>query len=78
MASDRQQSDWHRLARRLHERGIRSAEVRRTDDGYRVLSTAGAVSVPERTGQVTAEQWAEAAIDQVIGKARTEPLLHPR
>ena len=70
MPREAQQQDWRRLAKALRDRGVRPAQIRRTNDGFSIITADGRVRVPHRTGPVTAEQWAEAVTDRLLESIR--------
>ena len=59
-------ADHRRLALRLHERGLWMVEVRRTDDGYAILTTTTRVEVEARDASTSQDAWADAAADRVL------------
>ena len=46
MPRETEKSDWRRLAKALRDRGVRPAQIRRTNDGFSVVTAEGRVGAP--------------------------------
>lgn len=63
--------DGHRLALRIHGRGLWTAEVLATADGFTVLAGTIRVEVPARDDDASPEAWADRAAAHVLGELRS-------
>ena len=62
--------DRHRLALRIHGRGLWTAEVLATANGFTVLAGTIRVEVPARDDGINSEAWADRAAAHVLGELR--------